>query len=107
MEKCDCIYLMKGATTIVQVDMADFSLQGGTVVLTMSKAGGEVVRTWEFTEAGVHNVVFEDDFTAGLKCGRFFYEYDIMWHFNGERFAQCLPSPIIVTSTAGGCPHGN
>ena len=107
MEKFECINLMRGATSIVQVDLTDFDLQGGTVVLTMSKVGGEVVKSWEFTEAGVHNLVFDDEFTAGLMCGRFLYKYDVMWHFNGERFAQCLPSPILVNNTAGGCHNEN
>ena len=105
MEKFECINLMRGATSIVQVDLTGFDLQGGTVVLTMSKVGGEVLRTWEFAEAGVHNVVFDDEFTASLMCGRYLYKYDIMWHLNGARFAQCLPSPVMVTDTAGGCQN--
>lgn len=107
MEKCECIRLMKGTTTIVQVDLTGFDMQGGSVVLTMSGPHGEVIKTFAFTEAGVHYIAFDDELTKSLMCGRYEYEYDIMWHLNGYRYAQCLPSPIIVTNTAGGCHNGN
>lgn len=106
MEQYPAIELMKGATSIVEIDLTDFDMQGGSVLLVMRKKGGEVVREWEFAEQGVHECVFEDEFTALLNLGKFDYEYDIMWHLNGERFAQCAPSPIEVTRTVGGYPHG-
>lgn len=106
MEQCECLRLMKGATNIVQVDLTDFDMQGGSVVMTMSGPDNKAVKTWEFTEAGLFHVVIEDDFTAGLMCGNYNYKYDLMWHVDGCRYAQCLPSPIIVTNTVGGCHNG-
>ena len=107
LEKCECIRLQRGASAIVQVDLTGFELQGGSVVLTVTGPNGEVVKTFEFTEAGVQYIAFEDELTAGLMCGRYNYKYDIMWHYDGCRYAQCLPSPIVVTNTAGGCHNGN
>ena len=97
------IRLLQGATKIVELDLTDFALQGGKIVFTMRKAkqGGEIIKTWEFETSNVHNIVFSDDFTATLDTNSV-YEYDIMWHLDGERFAQCLPSPIRVTHTVGG-----
>lgn len=107
MEQFEPIKLMQGATTVVNLDLADFDFQGGTVVLVMRElVGGKVLREWEFAEQGVHACVFEDEFTATLKLGKYEYEYDIMWHLDGERFAQCAPSPVEVCRTVGGYPHG-
>lgn len=107
MEKFQPILLKQGATTIVEIDLSDFDMSGGSVVLTMRKCNKSkrVVRTWEFTESKVHEVIFEDEFTATLDTGKFNYEYDIMWHLDGERFAQCAPSVIEVMRTVGGWPH--
>lgn len=109
MEQYQAIRLMRGATSIVELDLADFDFQGGSVVLTMRESGrkGRVVRTWEFTTAEVHSIVFEDEFTATLDLGKHNYEYDIMWHLDGERFAQCAPSPIEVSRTVGGWQDGD
>lgn len=98
------IKLRQGATSIVDLDLTDFDFQGGSVVMTMSRRGlfGNPLRTWEFTTAEVHSIVFEDEFTAGLRVGNHNYEYDIMWHLDEERFAQCAPSPIEVSRTVGG-----
>ena len=107
MEQYPTIYLFKGATSIVEVDLSDFALQGGKIVLTVRRTKGacEVVKTWEFDKSGEHKVVFEDEFTATLEVGSD-YEYDFMWLLDGERFPQCLPSPIEVVRTVGGLPHG-
>lgn len=106
MEQLPAINLRKGATSIVEIDLTDFDIQGGSVLLVMRERGGEVVREWEFDAPGVHEIIFEDEFTASLETGAHRYEYDVMWHFGGERFAQCAPSPIEVHRTVGGYPHG-
>lgn len=97
------IRLLQGATSIVELDLTGFELQGGKIVFTMRKArkDGEIIKTWEFETQETHNIVFSDEFTATLDTNSV-YEYDIMWHLDGERFAQCLPSPIRVTRTVGG-----
>lgn len=97
------IQLYQGATSMVEIDLSTFDLQGGTVVLTMrSKSGSkEVIKTWEFKTADKHTIVFTDEFTANLKLGNQ-YEYDVMWHLDDERFAQCEPSDINVSRTVGG-----
>lgn len=106
MEQYPAIKLMKGATSVVEVDLTDFDMQGGSVLLVMREKGGDVIREWELSEQGVHECVFEDEFTALLNVSKYNYEYDIMWHIDGERFAQCAPSPIEVTRTVGGYPYG-
>lgn len=106
MNQLDAIALQKGATALVSLDLSDFDMQGGYVLFTVKEKGGEVIREWRFSEAEVHNIVFEDEFTAILDLGKHLYEYEIMWHVDGERFAQCAPSPIEVTRTLGGYPHG-
>lgn len=106
METYQTIHLMQGATSVVEIDLTEFDFQGGSVVLVMRKKGGDVLREWEFAEQAVHQCVFEDEFTASLKLGKFNYEYDIMWHLDGERFAQCAPSPVEVGETVGGYPYG-
>lgn len=97
------IQLYQGATSVVEIDLSNFELQGGTIVVTMRSKGGkrEVIRTWEFDRAIKHEIVFTDEFTATLKLGSQ-YEYDIMWHLDNERFAQCEPSDINVSRTVGG-----
>lgn len=106
MDQFPTIYLMKGATTVVQVDLTDFDMQGGYAVLAVSEArSGKVLRAWKMEERRVHEVVFPDEFTAELSVSDSKYVYDIMWHLNDERFAQCAPSPIDVASTAGGYPY--
>lgn len=104
MEQYPTIYLYQGATTVVEIDLTDFDLQGGSVVLTVRKKKGtrDVVETWELTEARVHEVVFKDELTATLDAGTNKYEYDLMWHIGEERFAQCAPSPVEVAKTVGG-----
>lgn len=101
------IQLYQGATSVVEIDLTNFDLQGGKVIFTMrSKSGAkEVLKTWEFTESIKNTITFTDEFTATLKIGNG-YEYDIMWHLNDERFAQCSPSDINVSRTVGGWPHG-
>lgn len=106
MEQYPTIKLYKGATSIIDFDLTDFDMQGGFVALVMREKGGDVRREWRFGEPGVHAVTFEDEFTATLNDGKYKYEYDVMWHVDGERFAQCAPSPIEVSKTVGGYPHG-
>lgn len=108
MEQYPNIKLMQGATSIVELDLADFDFQGGSVVFTMRRCGrgDQVVRTWKFEEAAVHRIVFEDEFTATLDIGKHNYEYDVMWHLDGERFAQCAPAFVEVSRTVGGWRDG-
>ena len=97
------IQLYQGATSVVEIDLSDFELQGGKVIVTMRSVSGkkEVIKTWEFDRAIKHTITFTDEFTATLKLGEQ-YEYDIMWHLDNERFAQCEPSKINVSRTVGG-----
>lgn len=97
------IQLYQGATSVVEIDLSDFELQGGKIVVTMRSKSGkkEIIKTWEFDESSKHSLTFTDEFTATLKLGSQ-YEYDIMWHLDGERFAQCDPSDINVSRTVGG-----
>ena len=106
MRQFEAIKLMQGATSVLNLDLTEFDFQGGDVVLTIRKKGGEIVREWSFDEPAVHALVFEDEFTATLENGRYGYEYDVMWHIDGERFAQCTPSPVEVYRTVGGYPYG-
>ena len=101
------IRLYQGATSVVEIDLTNFDLQGGKIVFTMREKSGakNVIKTWEFDEAVKSTITFTDEFTAGLKQGAN-YEYDVMWHLNGERFPQCDPSGIVVSRTVGGYPHG-
>lgn len=105
MEQYPTIYLMQGATSIVDIDLTDFEMQGGYVLMVMRERGGDVLREWRFDASEAHSVVFEDEFTATLDAGGHMYEYDIMWHVDGERFAQCAPSRIEVSKTVGGYPY--
>lgn len=105
MEQLSPITLRKGASTVVQVDLTNFDMQGGYVALTMSDKKGSAIRSWKMDEARVWDVTIPDEFTAELKVGEDKYLYDIMWHLDEERFAQCAPSPVIVEATAGGYPH--
>lgn len=107
MAKYPTIQLCQGATSVVEIDLTNFELQGGKIVVTMRNKSGkkEVIKTWEFDSAEKHEIVFTDEFTATLALGAR-YEYDIMWHINDERFAQCEPSDINVSRTVGGWPHG-
>ena len=100
------IQLYQGATSLVEINLTDFDLQGGEIVFTMrSKSGAkDVMKTCAFKTAEVHNIVFTDEFTSTLKLGDG-YEYDIMWHLNEERFVQCEPTTITVSRTVGGYPH--
>ena len=101
------IQLYQGATSVVEFDLSNFELQGGKIVITMRSKFGkkEVVKTWEYTRAIKHEIVFTDEFTSTLKLGNL-YEYDIMWHLDDERYVQCDPSDIKVSRTVGGWPHG-
>lgn len=101
------IRLYQGATSVVEIDLTNFDLQGGKVIFTMRSKSSEkeIVKTWEFDESIKNTITFTDEFTAGLNLGNA-YEYDIMWHLNGERFPQCDPSPISVSRTVGGWPYG-
>lgn len=105
MEQLPAITLRKGATTVVQIDLSNFDMQGGYVALTISNKKGEPLKSWKTDEQKVWSVTFPDEFTADLKVSEENYLYDIMWHLNDERFAQCAPSPVIVEATAGGYPH--
>ena len=110
MEKYPTIYLHRGATSVVEFDLTDFDLQGGSVVVSMSARGmdgrpGRVINSWEFRTPEIHEAVFKDEFTATLEVGKKNYEYDVMWHLGEERFPQCAPSPIEVSYTVGG--YGN
>ena len=105
VEQFPTITLRKGATSVVEVDLSGFDMQGGTVVLAIADKKGRVLWSWEADESRVHYVTVPDEFTAGLKLGESRYVYDIMWHLNDERFAQCAPSPVIVEATAGGYPY--
>lgn len=105
MEQLAPITLRKGATTVVQIDLTSFEMQGGYVALTISDKKGNALRSWKTDEQKVWSVTFTDEFTADLKVSADKYLYDIMWHLNEERFAQCAPSPVIVEATAGGYPH--
>lgn len=104
MEQYPTIYLYQGATTVVEIDLTDFDLQGGSVVLTVRKKKNprDIMETWELTESKVHEIVFKDELTATFETGAGKYEYDLMWHIGEERFAQCAPSPIEVAKTVGG-----
>lgn len=106
MDQYPTIKLMKGATSIVEVDLTEFDMQGGYVAMSMGDAGRGVIREWRFDTSEPHAVVFEDEFTATLTAGGSRYWYDIMWHIDGERFAQCVPSPIDVSETVGGYTNG-
>lgn len=103
MAKYPTIQLYQGATSVVEIDLTNFELQGGKIVVTMRNKSGkkEVIRTWEFDRAIKHEIVFTDEFTATLALGAR-YEYDIMWHLDDERFVQCEPSDINVSRTVGG-----
>lgn len=107
IEAYPTIRLHQGAAAIVEVDLTDFDFQGGEVVFTMRKTFGnnEVIKTCAFSIQEVAAIFFEDDFTAGLKCGSGNYEYDIMLHIDDERFALCDPSPVEVCRTVGGCTN--
>lgn len=108
MEQLPPIKLRKGATTVIQVDLTNFDMQGGYVALTVSekvKKELQPLRSWKMDEQRVWYITIPDEFTAGLKVSTENYLYDIMWHLNDERFAQCAPSQVIVGATAGGYPH--
>lgn len=105
VQQYPAIKLMKGATTAVEVDLTDFDMQGGYVLMVVREACGCVVREWRFDERGTHVALFDDELTASMEVGGS-YEYDLMWHVDGERFAQCAPSPVEVSRTVGGYPHG-
>lgn len=107
IETCPKIRLHQGAAAIVEIDLSDFDFQGGEVVFTMRKTFGsnDVIKTCAFSAQEVAAIFFEDDFTACLKCGGENYEYDIMLHIDGERFALCDPSPVEVCRTVGGCTN--
>lgn len=107
MEQCPTITLRKGATSVLQVDLTEFDMQGGSVVLTVSNRKGEPLKKWETSESRLWDVVIPDEFTATLKVGEDRYMYDIMWHIGEERFAQCEPSPVTVVLTAGGYQYGD
>lgn len=102
MKQLPEIKLYRGATTVVNFGLSDFDMQDGKVVLTLSDKKGIPVKFWETDKAEVWSVVFENEFTAGLKIGEGKYIYDLMHHVNGEQFAQCEPSPVTVFPTAGG-----
>lgn len=104
MDEYPAIQLYQGATSVVQVDLEDFDMQGGSVVLTVRrrKPPRTVVASFEMAEPGVHDVVFKDEETALLEVGEGKYEYDVMWHVGEERFPQCAPSPVSVARTVGG-----
>lgn len=105
MEQLPTITLRKGATTVVQVDLSNFDMQGGYVALTISDKKGNPLKSWKMDEQRVWDITIPDEFTASLKVSTENYLYDIMWHLNDERFAQCAPSPVIVEATVGGYPY--
>ena len=96
------IKLHKGATTIVEFDLTDFDFQGGYVMLTIKDAKENIIKEQRLDFKGINQVMFTDEFTANFKVGKGNYKYDLMWHIDNERFAQCLPSNIDVYSTVGG-----
>ena len=96
------IKLHKGATTIVDFDLSNFDFQGGYVQLTIKDKNNSVIKEQRLEFQGVNEVMFNDEFTKNLEIGKDVYRYDLMWHINGERFAQCLPSRIDVVKTIGG-----
>lgn len=103
MEKYPTITLYKGATTIIRLDLTEMDMQGGSVVFTVrSKVNRALVKKWVFCESETYDITFSEEMTAQLMTGKGNYEYDIMWHIDGERFPQCGPSDIIVMHTVGG-----
>lgn len=106
MNQLPPIILYKGATSVIDLDLSEFDMQGGYVLFVISESFGGVVRDWRFDESAVHAVVLEDEFTASLDESKTKYKYGIMHHVDGERFAQCSPSPVEVLNTVGGYPHG-
>ena len=107
MKQLTPINLRRGATTVLKINLTDFDMQGGYVELTISNKKGEPIKSWKTDEAHVWYVVIPNEFTAELKVGEGKYLYDIMWHIGEERFAQCEPSPVTVSLTAGGYQHGD
>lgn len=101
------ILLSQGATALVEVDLTGFDLRGGVVIFTMREKHGAkaVVKECAFDTPETHTIVFADEFTATLDLGDS-YEYDLMHHLDGERFAQCEPTSVKVSRTVGGCRHG-
>ena len=103
MYKFPTIYLDKGGTSIVKIDLTNFDFKEGSLVFSMHlKNTREIIKEAVFTTPGVHNLIFECDFTKDLILGKDNYEYDFFFHIEGERFQQCPPSPIVVESTVGG-----
>lgn len=108
MEQLAPITLRKGATTVVQIDLSTFEMQGSYVALTVAenkKKEAKIIASFVMDEQRVWDLTFKDEDTEKLDLKENAYVYDIMWHLNDERFAQCAPSPVIVEATAGGYPH--
>lgn len=96
------IILYKGATSVVKLDLSNTQMNGGYFVLTIKETNNDdPIKEMMFDESKIYDVVFEDDFTKNLSTNKS-YQYDIMYHLDGERFPQCKPSPIVVYSVVGG-----
>ena len=96
------ITIKKGATALLRVDLTQFDFQGGYVVLTIKhKDRIKPIFEHRMDTAEVHIITLPDELTARMQVGDL-YQYDIMWHINDERFAQCPPQPIRVVPTVGG-----
>lgn len=103
MNQFPTIYLDKGGTSVVDVDLTGYDFAGGNLVFTMkAKNSTTVLKEETFTTPGVHCLVFDCDFTKNLLVGKDVYEYDFFLHVDGERFKQCEPSPIVVGRNVGG-----
>ena len=105
MEQFAPITLRKGATTVLQVDLTSFDMQGGFVVLTISDNKYTPLRSWKTDEQKLWTITIPDEFTSGLRVSKECYFYDVMWHLGDERFAQCAPSHVLVEATVGGYPY--
>lgn len=102
LEKFAPIVLYKGATTTLNVDLTQWDLRLGTCLITIKNlATGKLFKEIPLTEAKVHEVTITSAETAHLIMGNE-YGYDIMLvTADGERYAQCLISNVIVKKVVG------
>ena len=108
MEQLPPIILYKGATSVIDLDLSEFDMQEGHVLLIMCDRGsGAAIGEWRFDTQGVHQIVLDDDFTATLEISDHRYEYGIVWILPGGRRPKCAPSRVEVKRIVGGYPHGS
>lgn len=96
MKQLETLTLSRGATNVIEFDFNQFQFIDNSYCQFMikKKNSDEVICKINFNKSKKYYVTFKDEFTVCL-CDEY-YQYDIMYMINDERYRQCLISDVKV-----------